>query len=89
MPTTYCAPNRGLASTQTGLTRRQRTPTSTCSCCCTERVQSLVVCSLIFAGYLSNAFITRGEEDDEHEGEEERDGAGDAPLAEDDAEVFR
>lgn len=47
------------------------------------------MCSLIFAGYLSNAFITRGEEDDEHEGEEERDGAGDAPLAEDDAEVFR
>lgn len=45
--------------------------------------------SLILASHLSDAFVARSEEDDKHEREEEREGTGDAPLAKNDAEVFR
>jgi hypothetical protein len=45
--------------------------------------------SFVLAGYLSDTLVTSCEEDDKHEGEEEGNGAGDAPLAEDDAEILR
>jgi hypothetical protein len=62
--------------------------TSTCSRCCRKSIQTLVVRSFVFAGYLSDTLVTSCEEDDKHKGEEERDGSGDAPLAKDDAKVL-
>lgn len=47
-----------------------------------------MVGSLVLSSYLSDPFIACGEDDDGDEGHEEREGAGDAPLAEDYAEVF-
>lgn len=44
--------------------------------------------SFVLASYLSDTLVTCCEEDDKHEGEEKGNGPGDAPLAEDDAEVF-
>lgn len=61
---------------------------TTRSCSRSKRAQPLLMRSLILASHLSHAFVARGEEDDKHEREEEREGTGDAPLAEDDAEVF-
>lgn len=43
----------------------------------------------VLPGYLSDALVPSCEEDDKHKGEEEGNGAGDAPLAEYDAEVLR
>lgn len=68
-PTSYCPQTRDLASTEIDPTKNCRKHTSTCSCCCCKCVQSLMVCSLIFASYLSDTFVARGEEDDKHEGE--------------------
>jgi hypothetical protein len=44
--------------------------------------------SFVFAGYMSYTLVASREEDDKDEGQEEGEGAGDAPLAEDDAEVL-
>lgn len=43
---------------------------------------------LISPRHLSNTFIARGEEHDNQQRNEEREGACDAPLGEDDAEVL-
>lgn len=46
------------------------------------------MCRFVLAGNLSDTLVPGCEEDDKHEGEEEGNGSGDAPLAEDDAEVL-
>lgn len=39
--------------------------------------------------HLADALVAGRQQHDDHQGDEEGEGAGDVPLAEDDAEVFR
>ena len=55
------------------------------NCATAESLQMGTVALFISSTYLSHAFVASGEEDDGDEREDERKGAGDVPLGEDDA----
>ena len=44
---------------------------------------------LVVSGDLTDAFVAGGQESNGDEGEDQGEGPGDAPLAEDDAEILR